>query len=85
VHSINRWGAKLIILGFKNHKTKVMFGDYFKFINDNKLNIAALKGISTTGVPYLEQFVKVEERRDNQSQRRRNVNNSKNFDLTGLD
>ena len=65
-----------------------MFGDYFKMVIDEKLNIAAVKNISTLGEPYLEQYVKMEERRDNrQTQRRRNANANKTprFDLSSLD
>jgi hypothetical protein len=85
VRFLERWGSKLI-LTFKNQATKTMFGDYFKTILENKLNVVAIKGISTMGEPYLEQYVKVEERRNNQqTQRRRNVNNTARFDLSSLD
>ena len=68
---------------FKNEKTKTMFGDYFKMIKEGKLNTAALRSISTIGEPYLEQYIKVEERRVKQTQHRRQVNTR--FDLSCLD
>jgi hypothetical protein len=62
-----------------------MFGDYFKIIKGKKLNVAAMRSISTIGEPYLEQYTKVEERRVNRTQRRRQVNSSPRFDLSCLD
>jgi len=87
VRFLQRWGSKLI-LSFKNQATKTMFGDYFKMVIEKKLNVAAVNNISTLGKPYLEQYVKTEERRDNQqTQRRRNANANKTprFDLSSLD